>query len=386
MRPIDIARKLRISTSALRNYEAQGIVPAADRSSSGYRMYTEVHAAYFECLQVMTPGFGIETTSEVLRKLQVKDVDSALRLVNEIQANLHRDRILIEETIDALETRAPGTPDTSGMEDWKTIGEVSDETQIPSSAIRYWEKAGLITSSRDPQNGYRIFNRSQIRKIQLLSTLRQVEYSFDVIGLKQAIAGMDHNDVEQIRRVAGATLDYMNNLTREQLRGGYYLFGLCRMLNLLDGKGIDGMATNKTEQETGKKPEKLSGHQQVVEFLHALEHPLKTEIEEVRRIILSAHDGITEHIKWKAPSFCHHHEDRVTFNLHGKGFFLLIFHCGSKVKDRAGEGRLMEDPSGLLEWVTDDRATLKFTGRADVEAAREKLPLLITKWLEAASS
>lgn len=35
---------------------------------------------------------------------------------------------------------------------------------------------------------------------------------------------------------------------------------------------------------------KLSGHEQVVEYLHHLEHPLKAEIEEVRSFILSV-DG-----------------------------------------------------------------------------------------------
>lgn len=39
------------------------------------------------------------------------------------------------------------------------------------------------------------------------------------------------------------------------------------------------------------------------QFMAQLEHPLKREIEEVRMIILSTDDGVTEHIKWKAPSF-----------------------------------------------------------------------------------
>jgi flagellar motor switch protein FliG len=79
------------------------------------------------------------------------------------------------------------------------------------------------------------------------------------------------------------------------------------------------MTTNKKKPETtSKKPKNLSGHQQVVEFLNNLEHPLKKEIEEVRQIILSANPHINERIKWKAPSFCIEDEDRVTFNLHGR--------------------------------------------------------------------
>ncbi|WP_205622725.1 DUF1801 domain-containing protein [Paenibacillus wynnii] len=132
---------------------------------------------------------------------------------------------------------------------------------------------------------------------------------------------------------------------------------------------------------------KKSGHEQVVEFLNHLEHPLKKEIEEVRNIILGANEFITEHIKWNAPSFCFNNEDRVTFNFQGKGFFRLVFHCGAKKNEHAGgNGTLFEDTTGLLEWVTADRAIIKFTDRSDVEANREKLAAVVTKWIEVTSS
>lgn len=73
-------------------------------------------------------------------------------------------------------------------------------------------------------------------------------------------------------------------------------------------------------KQTGKK-EKLSGPEQVAKFMSSLEHPFKEEIAEVRKIILGTNSRITEKIKWNAPSFCVDDEDRITFNLHGKGFF-----------------------------------------------------------------
>jgi hypothetical protein len=117
-----------------------------------------------------------------------------------------------------------------------------------------------------------------------------------------------------------------------------------------------------------------------------LDHPLKEEIEEVRKIILSTDSKITEHIKWNAPSFCVDNEDRITFNLRGKGFFRLIFHCGAKVKDRANEERVMADTSGILEWVTGDRAIVTLTDKHDVKAKEEKLREVISKWIQATVS
>lgn len=130
-----------------------------------------------------------------------------------------------------------------------------------------------------------------------------------------------------------------------------------------------------------KSPE--SGHQQVVEFLDKLEHPLKTEIVEIRDIILSVNEHMTEHIKWNAPSFRINGEDRVTFNLFGKDRFRLIFHCGAKASGRAKNEPLFEDETKLLEWAAGDRAVISFTGKHDVEAKKDKLVEVVAKWLEA---
>ena len=137
------------------------------------------------------------------------------------------------------------------------------------------------------------------------------------------------------------------------------------------------MTTNK---KAGKS-KKLTGPEQVAEFMNNLEHPFKEEIEEVRKIILSTDDRITEHIKWNAPSFCYEGEDRMTFNLKGKGFFRLIFHCGAKVKERNTNEPLIEDTSGILEWKAVDRAMIHFTNKKDVKAKEEQLREIITKWL-----
>jgi hypothetical protein len=143
------------------------------------------------------------------------------------------------------------------------------------------------------------------------------------------------------------------------------------------------MTTNKKKPETtSEKPKKLSGHKQVVEFLNNLEHPLKKEIEEVRQIILSANPHINERIKWKAPSFCIEDEDRVTFNLHGRGYFQLVFHCGAKVKENSGKVPLFDDTTELLDWITGDRAIVKFADMNDVKAKKVKLAEVINKWIE----
>lgn len=129
----------------------------------------------------------------------------------------------------------------------------------------------------------------------------------------------------------------------------------------------------------------LRGQEQVEEYLHQLEHPLKKEIEEVRSFILSVDDLITEHIKWNAPSFCVQGEDRITLNLQGKGFIRLIFHCGAKVKDHDVKGTLTEDTAEILEWASQDRAIVKIVDIHDLEQKKEQLKAVIARWIEVTS-
>jgi hypothetical protein len=128
------------------------------------------------------------------------------------------------------------------------------------------------------------------------------------------------------------------------------------------------------------KPDRKTGPEQVAAFLENLEHPLKPEIEEVRKIILNTNSRLTEHIKWNAPSFCLQGDDRITFNLHGKDFFRLIFHCG--VKKTGIKEQLFQDESCLLTWVAPDRATAAFKDMADVKSKKGKLQAIVQKWLK----
>ncbi|MBB3113397.1 uncharacterized protein YdhG (YjbR/CyaY superfamily) [Paenibacillus phyllosphaerae] len=127
---------------------------------------------------------------------------------------------------------------------------------------------------------------------------------------------------------------------------------------------------------------KLSGSQQVEEYLQKLEHPLKNEIEEVRRIILSIDKELSEHVKWNAPSFCFHNDDRVTFNLHGNGFFRLVLHRGAKAKESVNLKPHFEDVQGLMEWAANDRASIKFSDIRDVEAKSELLKEVVRRWVD----
>jgi hypothetical protein len=127
---------------------------------------------------------------------------------------------------------------------------------------------------------------------------------------------------------------------------------------------------------------KQSGPEQVADFLLNLKHSLKSAIESLREIILNSNKGITEHIKWNAPSFCFQDDDRITFNLHKNDCILLIFHRGAKVKDTKGKEPLFKDSTGLLEWLSNDRGVAKFYSLEEVNEKKIKLVKLVKQWIK----
>jgi DNA-binding transcriptional MerR regulator len=224
IRPIDIAKRLQISTSALRNYEEFGIVPPVQRGDNGYRIYTDVHVAYFECICAMSPGFGMGLTSSVMRMFIRGEIYDALWQVNDAMAALQQEKAMAEQTIRVLDTKELENLDSRGRRKWMTIGEVSKETGLPASAIRHWEKMGLIEVSRSDENGYRTFSPTQIRQILIIGTLRRAVWSLDVI--KRVISELDHNNLEQARRIARESLQFLHDINRRRMRGIHYLNAL----------------------------------------------------------------------------------------------------------------------------------------------------------------
>jgi uncharacterized protein DUF1801 len=121
----------------------------------------------------------------------------------------------------------------------------------------------------------------------------------------------------------------------------------------------------------------------VDQLVAALEHPLWAEIERLRAIILDANSGITEQIKWKAPSFCYRGDDRVTMKLYPASQIQLIFHRGARVKDTADF--TFEDNSGLLKWAAKDRGVATLRNMAEIDANAAALTDLVNRWIIATS-
>lgn len=118
------------------------------------------------------------------------------------------------------------------------------------------------------------------------------------------------------------------------------------------------------------KTKELNDSPKVDAYMRALEHPLKPEMEAVRAIILSAHPGITEGIKWNAPSF-YYKGDMVVFNPRAQEYVHLVFP----------NGIVIGDESGLLEGDYIDRRMAYFRSMDEVNAKKAALESAIRGWV-----
>jgi hypothetical protein len=124
-----------------------------------------------------------------------------------------------------------------------------------------------------------------------------------------------------------------------------------------------------------------SPNDKVDRLMANLDHPHKDAVEYLRAAILAVDPGITEQVKWNAPSFCYGGDDRVTFQLRSQDV-QLIFHRGAAVREDA-ESFEFTDDTGLMQWRSNDRAVVAFKDLADAQAREQAFGDLVKRWIKA---
>ena len=122
--------------------------------------------------------------------------------------------------------------------------------------------------------------------------------------------------------------------------------------------------------------EKLSA---VETYLDSLQHARKPEVEALRALILDAVPGLSERIKWNAPSFGMGDDDRITMRLHPGDRLQLILHRGAKAA--ADDLFRFEDPDKLIVWAAPDRGAVTFKDAEDLAAKSAALPEVLRRWV-----
>ena len=131
----------------------------------------------------------------------------------------------------------------------------------------------------------------------------------------------------------------------------------------------------------------MQKYKTIEEFLDGLNENKRSQVDELRNIILSTEPQLKEHIKWNAPSYVLDNEDRITFNLINKQDIVkFVFHMGATRKEDKKGAPIMQDDSGLMDWSSDSRGMISFASSQDIHANVTSLKKIIKDWLSIPSA
>jgi DNA-binding transcriptional MerR regulator len=235
VRPIDLAREHGLSAQAIRNYDDAGILPAAERSETGYRLYTPLHAQALRAFLALRAGHGHQQSMEIMRATNRGDTELAYRLIDAAHVALltERDtRTEVASALGALSTTTPAPDDGPPL----TVGELARRLGVHPATLRAWETEGILRPERDRATGYRQYGPDGVRDAEIARQLRRGGY------LLRQVAQF----LESLREAGGtdalsAFLDaWQERLTarsRNLLAGAAQLDAYLRLLDQM-GRGV----------------------------------------------------------------------------------------------------------------------------------------------------
>jgi len=116
-------------------------------------------------------------------------------------------------------------------------------------------------------------------------------------------------------------------------------------------------------------------------FLAASAHGRLDEVRRLRAALLDGIPGLTERIKWNAPSLGPDGTDRITFRLQPGDRVELVLHRGTSV--RTMDGFTFDDVAGVIAWAAPDRGVIVVRDAADLAARTPAIVDTCRRWVDA---
>jgi DNA-binding transcriptional MerR regulator len=176
LRTVDVARRVGCSVQHLRDLEREGVLPAAERTSSGYRSWGQVHVLAAIAYRELAQGVGPARAGELLRALHAQPLTVFLAGLDDAHADLARQRRglrLAREAVAAIAAEPLTAPEPS---DSMTITELTEALGLTPATLRHWEAQGLLAPARAGHGRVRTYTPAQVRDARVVHQLRTAGY------------------------------------------------------------------------------------------------------------------------------------------------------------------------------------------------------------------
>jgi DNA-binding transcriptional MerR regulator len=183
LRTKDLAAAAQFSVQQVRNYEASGFIPPAERSPNGYRRYTPRHLAALTTARTLVAGYGPQRARAIMQAVYQRDLPAALTQLDEHHAALANQRLRLDQTLAALNHLAAQSARLAATRPSQRlhVGAAAAQVGVRVSAVRFWEDQGLLHPARDERSRYRLYDERQLRRLRVVALLREANFDFDAI-------------------------------------------------------------------------------------------------------------------------------------------------------------------------------------------------------------
>lgn len=210
----EIAQRVGIHVNTVRFYEQIGFLTKPKRKENGYRVYTRLHLD--ECMLIRL-AMKAEVLQNGLRKMAVQIVKlcaaqkfdaaylAAEAYCRRIDAEIISAKAAVTAVEEILEQKAFSAEDISLKRQ-----EAAQRLGVTAETLRTWERSGLLTVERRV-NGYRVYNAADLKRLNIIRTLRCANYSLSAI--LRLLHRLDRNEatcVEAALNIPGEEEDILS--------------------------------------------------------------------------------------------------------------------------------------------------------------------------------
>ncbi|MFC9788421.1 MerR family transcriptional regulator [Rhodococcus sp. NPDC127528] len=229
MRPVDLAREHGLSAQAIRNYDDAGVLPPTERSASGYRRYTPLHAQALRAFLALRGGHGHRQATQIMRATNQGDAESAYRLIDAAHVALlaERDtRTEVAAALGALSTAIPARVHGPPL----TVGELARRLGVHPATLRTWEADGILRPERDRATGYRQYGPDCVRDAEIARQLRRGGYPLSQVA-RFLVSLREAGGADALSAFLDAWQDRLTMRSRNLLAGAAQLDAYLGMLD-----------------------------------------------------------------------------------------------------------------------------------------------------------
>lgn len=191
LRTVDVARRVGYSVQQVRNLEQAGVLPAAIRTKSHYRIYTQTHVQAALAYHTLAAGIGPIEAKAIMRAVH-RDRDSTpdlLARLDAAHARLHAERQELKLAKEAAEAIVAEPIEDVRPSDSMTVSELANALGVRSSTLCHWDAEGLVVPHRTSSRRARTYSPSDVRDARIVHQLRMAGYR---IGPIQALMPQLH--------------------------------------------------------------------------------------------------------------------------------------------------------------------------------------------------